>query len=359
MRVIEKVARAVTLVGFMQVSTPVVAAPVSGIPDLYAQYCSVCHGEKGDGNTHASQGLNPPPRDFTVAGVKSRLNRDAMVHVVNHGKPGTAMSGWENQLSSDEVEGLVDYIRTQFMGETPAGQPRSGKAIYASTCSVCHGEDGAGARWGKTSLNPPPLNFATVVPAYGLTRDRMIASVTHGRPGTAMTAFASQLSGREIENVVDHIRNTFMKPDRSTAPSQAATGASMAVMGRRPESASVKQDSAAAADFNLPMPNNLMGDAARGKAYYLQNCTACHGIEGNGNGPRAYFIFPKPRNFLNPANRARFNRPALFSAIKGGVKGREMPAWENVLSKQQIADIAEYVLQTFINPDAGTDAAAQ
>lgn len=348
---IDKIVLTGALAAFIQLSTKVLAEPVSGIQDLYTHYCSVCHGDKGDGNTHATQGLKPPPRDFTAAGVKLQLSRDSMIDVVSNGKPGTAMVGWKSQLSRSEVAGLVDYIRTQFMGEAAAGQARSGKAVFASTCSVCHGEDGAGARWGKTSLNPPPVNFTTVGPAQGLTRDRMIASVTHGRPGTAMTAFASQLTRQEIEEVVDYIRHAFMTANQSTPPGHAATGASMAVLGKKFDSTAINQDTAHTVNFDLPMPDKLTGDAATGEAYYLQNCTACHGIEGNGNGPRAYFIFPKPRNFLNPANRARFNRPALFSAIKGGVKGREMPAWENVLSKQQIADIAEYVFQTFIKPD--------
>jgi mono/diheme cytochrome c family protein len=82
------------------------------------------------------------------------------------------------------------------------------------------------------------------------------------------------------------------------------------------------------------------------------NCTACHGEDGDGNGPRAYFIFPKPRNFLHPASRARLDRPTLYTAIQKGVAGREMPAWGKVLTNQQIADVTEYVFQTFIRPGA-------
>ena len=349
------------LIACTQLSLPVLAAPAASIQDLYIQYCSVCHGDDGDGNTHATQGLKPPPRDFTTPGIGLQLERDAMIDVVTNGKPGTAMVGWKDQLSTEEIEGLVEYIRTTFMVETPAERSQPGKSIYASTCSVCHGEDGAGARWGKTSLKPPPVNFTTVDPAQGLNRERMIASVTHGRPGTAMTAFASQLTADEIEAVVDYIRHAFMSRDRPIASSPAATGASGAVLGKKLHPAGITQAGAhgVGVDFSLPMPNKLNGDAATGKAYYLQNCTACHGIEGKGNGPRAYFIFPKPRNFLAPDNRARFNRPALFTGIKQGVRGREMPAWEKVLSEQQIADIAEYVFQTFIKPDTSADTARQ
>ena len=353
------IAHAATLLACTLPATATLATPVSGLPELYAAYCSVCHGESGDGNTHVKQGLKPPPRDFTAPGLGSQLNRAYMIDVVSNGKPGTAMVGWKDQLSAEQIEGLVDYIRTTFMVKRPTDRSRPGQSTYASTCSVCHGEDGAGARWGKTSLKPPPVNFRTVDPAQGLTRERMIASVTHGRPGTAMTAFASQLTDEEIEEVVDYIRDAFMTRHHPVPSSPAATGASMAVLGKELEPAGIARHSAHEVDFSLPMPNSLRGDAATGKAYYLQNCTACHGIEGSGDGPRAYFIFPRPRNFLAPANRARFNRPALFTGIKEGVRGREMPAWEYVLSDQQIADVAEYVFQTFIKPDEGTTSGTQ
>jgi mono/diheme cytochrome c family protein len=33
-----------------------------------------------------------------------------------------------------------------------------------------------------------------------------------------------------------------------------------------------------------------------------------------------------------------------------GKTGSEMPAWSKVLSKQEIADVSEFVFQTFIRP---------
>ena len=66
------------------------------------------------------------------------------------------------------------------------------------------------------------------------------------------------------------------------------------------------------------------------------------------HGPRAYFINPKPRNFIEDASRARLNRVALYAAVSEGKLGSEMPAWNKVATPQQIADVAEYVLQSFV-----------
>ena len=327
---------------------------------LYAETCSVCHGEKGDGQSHASAGLKPPPKDFTTRSAKQQLTRDYIMQVIRDGKPGTAMAGFASQLSDAQIGNLADFIRARFIKDTTGtgvgivGKSGStGQTIYALTCSVCHGEDGSGALWGRTSLNPPPVNFRLQDRNRDLPRERMIHSVTNGRPGTAMTAYQTQLDTEEIAAVVDYIRETFMiespEPGSASAPPPAASTVGMAVLHDSMKESDSLQKQTDKALFDQPVAAGLSGDPANGERYYMQNCTACHGAEGKGDGPRAYFIYPRPRNFHHPASKARFNRPELFNAIKKGVVGREMPAWEKVMSDQHIADITEYVFQTFIN----------
>jgi mono/diheme cytochrome c family protein len=102
--------------------------------------------------------------------------------------------------------------------------------------------------------------------------------------------------------------------------------------------------------MTVGLPNGLKGDAKRGGVFYLANCATCHGTRGDGAGPRAYFINPKPRNFIEDASRARLNRVALYAAVSDGRNGSEMPAWKQVSTPQQIADVAEYVFRSFIQP---------
>ena len=61
-------------------------------------------------------------------------------------------------------------------------------------------------------------------------------------------------------------------------------------------------------------------------------------------------LWDKPRNFVEDASRARFNRVALYAAISEGRLGTEMPAWSKVATPQQMADVSEYLFQTFIRP---------
>lgn len=110
------------------------------------------------------------------------------------------------------------------------------------------------------------------------------------------------------------------------------------------------QSATAIVDMSLPMPLGLKGDPEKGKIIFMGSCFTCHGVKGDGNGPRAYFITPPPRDFLLEASRQRLNRPVLFEAITNGRLGTNMPAWGKVLNNQEIADVAEFVFENFIYP---------
>lgn len=311
---------------------------------IYHNYCSVCHGDKADGRSRAQGSLVPPPRDLTTAEARAQLTREYMIAVIRDGKPGTAMVGWKTQLKQAEVEAVVDYIRTVFMLPEPGSPLARGRTIYMQTCAVCHGDRGQGAVWAGGNMPRPPRAFTQPDPVGGLTRSRMIAAVTHGVPGTPMAGFGTQLSAADIETVVSYIDTVFVGPATAQISGTKAHG------GKQGETAQEKAPGAAAVDMALPLPKKLAGNAQRGAKFYNANCATCHGVKGDGQGPRAYFIRPKPANFLDPATRSVLNRPAIFAAVSVGKQGTEMPAWNKVIDDQRIADVAEYVFRSFVRP---------
>jgi cbb3-type cytochrome c oxidase subunit III len=184
---------------------------------IFHNYCSVCHGDKGDGQTRAKNGLVPPPRNYTTPEAAVELSRERMISSVTHGRPGTAMIAWGSELSDKEIEGVVDYIRATFMklgsnAERP--QPDSkllasrGGVLYMQACAMCHGETGARDTTGR--MQPPPRDFTSPAVIAELTRKRMIASITNGRPGTAMQGYGTRFNKGDIEAIVDFIREAFM-----------------------------------------------------------------------------------------------------------------------------------------------------
>ncbi|MEQ1806353.1 MAG: c-type cytochrome [Burkholderiaceae bacterium] len=228
--------------------------------------------------------------------------------------------------------------------QAPAEQGAQGALLYHNYCSVCHGDRGDGKSRAAGALSTVPRDFSSEASRRELTRERIVLAITHGRPGTAMVGWKTQLSDADIGALADHVVTRFVQRDPGALEPRAAISGTQAHGGRAADATAP----AARLDMTAAFPNKLKGSLARGSAFYMANCATCHGAGGDGAGPRAYFIRPKPRNFLDPATQARLNRVALFQAVSEGRVGTEMPAWKQVASAQQIADVAEYVFQAFV-----------
>jgi mono/diheme cytochrome c family protein len=303
--------------------------------------------------------MMPPPRDFTTPDSAVDLTRARVIQSIANGRPGTAMAPWKHQLEAHQIEEVADFIRERFMLSVSSDDAATGRRLYASYCSVCHGEAGQVAMWAGENMNPPPRNFTSADARRVLSRERMIRSVTYGRANTAMPGWGNQLPEDDIAAVVDYIRLAFMPPESSEhsaegeepAHEHAGTHAAAGVHAH-----DILPPGQILPDMSLPFPGGIVGDAGRGEEFYRDNCATCHGLAGDGRGPRAYFIMPKPRDFTHAATRHSMNRPALFESIAMGTRGTEMAAWSKVIDEQTIADVAEFVLQEFIRPGE-TDAA--
>ena len=236
----------------------------------------------------------------------------------------------------------------------PAAAATDAAALYHNYCSVCHGDRGDGRSRATGALSTLPRDFTSEASKRELSKQRIALAIAHGRPGTAMVGWKTQLSEQDIERLADYVYTRFVQ-GQAVAPSAAISG-TRAHGGREADAASSPSHSAASTsvqvDMTAGLPNGLKGDPKRGGAFYLANCATCHGARGDGAGPRAYFINPKPRNFIEAASRARFNRIALYAAISEGRLASEMPAWKQVATPQQIADVSEYVFLSFIRGGA-------
>jgi caa(3)-type oxidase subunit IV len=76
-------------------------------------------------------------------------------------------------------------------------------------------------------------------------------------------------------------------------------------------------------------------------------CATCHGTGGQGDGPGAAALDPKPADFTDPAFWAERPDEELITAIRegGAAVGRSplMPAWGSLYSEEQAAQIVEYL----------------
>ena len=94
---------------------------------------------------------------------------------------------------------------------TPNSKLTLGKKIYHNHCKACHGDRGDGKTFAANVLFPQPKNFMAKKNKAALTLQRMIRSVTEGRPNTAMMTWKDVLNEQEIHSVVLYIRKELMR----------------------------------------------------------------------------------------------------------------------------------------------------
>ena len=144
-----------------------------------------------------------------------------------------------------------------------------GRAVYNGRCYFCHGYDGNAETVAATMLDPKPRDFTQ---SPGLDRDRIVAALLNGKPGTAMKPFKGTLSAAEIEDVASFVNETFVKCGaRNTAYHTPANG--------WPDHAARYGAAFVFATGKLPLdvPERLLdaGEQA-GLALFLSACISCH-----------------------------------------------------------------------------------
>jgi mono/diheme cytochrome c family protein len=77
---------------------------------LYQKYCSVCHGEEGDGEGIMTELMGISPMDHTNPNETNSIDNEELAMRILDGK-GRFMPAWRGILSQSDVEALVSYIR--------------------------------------------------------------------------------------------------------------------------------------------------------------------------------------------------------------------------------------------------------
>ncbi|MEJ2363268.1 MAG: cytochrome c [Deltaproteobacteria bacterium] len=93
----------------------------------------------------------------------------------------------------------------------------------------------------------------------------------------------------------------------------------------------------------LEARGNAGSEYAEGKNLYVSKCKICHGIKGDGKGPAAFALNPKPQNFTDPAFWQKDVEEKITTTITKG-KG-SMPAFQ--LKPGEIKAIIYYISHTF------------
>ncbi|MCZ7665295.1 MAG: c-type cytochrome [Thermoleophilia bacterium] len=167
--------------------------------ELFADNCAMCHGEQGEGVD------GPPLNDSTF--LHTTLD-STIFSVVGSGVPNTEMPAWNQAhggpFTDEQIGDLVAFMRSwestapDRAAEAMKGDPQEGLAIYAATCTVCHGAEGQGTPLG------PALNDVHRLASFD--DDWYASTIADGRPAAGMPTWGTVLSPVQIRDLIALLR---------------------------------------------------------------------------------------------------------------------------------------------------------
>ncbi len=94
---------------------------------------------------------------------------------------------------------------------------------------------------------------------------------------------------------------------------------------------------------------HAQGAAPRGAALFEGKCAICHGSKGDGRGPAAYLLNPKPRDFTTGVYKFKSvpigsipTDEDLVRSVTHGLPGAAMPSWA-ALTPAELAAVVQYM----------------
>jgi cytochrome c oxidase cbb3-type subunit III len=189
--------------------------------------------------------------------------------------------------------------------------------LYSQNCAGCHGAEG---QKGPAMALSDPVYLAIV------DDDTLRRTISKGRPGTAMSAFAQKeggmLTDEQVNAIIRGIRQRWSKPNALagvTAPPYAAKAA---------------------------------GNPQQGEAVYATFCASCHGTGAKGG--------PKAGSVTNGAYLSLISDQGLRTIVITGRPDFDAPDWrgnaEHPMTDQQISDVVAWLVAQ--RPKPGSQAAS-
>ena len=205
-------------------------------------------------------------------------------------------------LTLSEKRGRVIYARegcaychTQQVRSLAADTERFGKAtvVWETQFDFPH-------LWGTRRIGPDLSRETSLHP-----EDWQLSHLYAPRavvPDSVMPAFPAMFDGA---------------PDRPLQPGRDVV-AYLASLGR-------------ARDLADPQPRmkQSSGPAQNGNDTYAHNCAGCHGAHGEGDGPGAAGLNPKPASLAEH----EYTEARIMTTLELGIRGSSMPAWRGLPHK--------------------------
>lgn len=215
----------------------------------YRRYCTVCHGDLGDGNGESFPWVDPKPRNFQLGIFKCRSTPtgtlptdEDLFDTIARGLDRSNMPQWSTFTKQERADlvAWVKHFSPRFASEKP-GDPiqippepqvtperiKAGRDVFARVqCWKCHGVTGQANGPSSSTLNDDlgrpilPFNFTEGArPKCGSTDRDLYRIFMTGLDGTPMPSFADNIKPDEAWDLVFYLKT--LEPQKSKEKAMA------------------------------------------------------------------------------------------------------------------------------------------
>ncbi|MCW8915014.1 MAG: cytochrome c [Magnetovibrio sp.] len=199
-------------------------------------------------------------------------------------------------------------LASEAVASPPAAY--EGRRLYVSYCQLCHGTEGHGDGPLAKQMQISPADLTTTIRSRS---DTILKKIISGQGRQTIT-------GRDRHNLLSDAMPGWV--DVFTEPQVDALIAFLRFLSRS--------------------KHEFMGDPEIGATVYQQYCVVCHGEEGDGDGIMTTLMRMTPSDHTNPNETNLLSNQQLFDTIATG-RGQFMPAWNGVLSQEEIEGLVSYI----------------
>jgi len=275
---------------------------------VFTNFCQVCHGATGEGNTPVTQRGFPMPPSL-LAQRCLQMKDGQMFHVITYGQG--KMPPHAAQLSQDDRWSVVLHLRVLQRASATSGGAGAAPVrladmtdLFRNNCAACHGEDGTGSIIRKALPLIP--DFTSLAWQTAQTDMALVNQIDYGSM-PLMPAFRYKLKPREILQLAVYVRSFAARW--------------------------------AGAPAALPATAHVSADAV-----YRTFCFACHDTTGRGN-PVIRQMMPELPNFTATTwAKTRTDADLAHSILEG--KGKFMLPMKDKLGpvdvKQMVALVRKF-----------------
>lgn len=215
--------------------------------------------------------------------------------------------GW---LEPQRMEAAQEKLRQEFVAEAAV--------MYVENCAICHGAAGEGL-----GATPGLANDALRTADY----NTLYKTIARGLYGTLMTPWHIDEGGIYTDYQIDELIALIRYGDWDEVGELAATQGLIPPMLPVPQ---VDDDFLAQVAALSPEGSEW----AAGMQLYANNCTVCHGINGEGSDLGVA---------LNTPDIQAAESDVLGRIITEGVPGTLMVGWNNALNPEEIENIVSFL----------------